>query len=214
MSENKKHAGNISLLGGRACLDFVNTLDWRGAEQPVEYLNTYHDLVSWCRHAGVISNKEARILVQQSEGRKTEENRVLRKAVLLRETIYRIFFSLSDGKGVPNKDLADFNTYLSEAMADSRIVWMEGGGRWDVKGEKTKPDWILNPVIRSAADVLVSDDPKRVKKCGDQACGWLFYDTSRNKSRRWCDMRDCGNRAKANRFYKKKTVKCKGVPKK
>jgi predicted RNA-binding Zn ribbon-like protein len=72
-----------------------------------------------------------------------------------------------------------------------------------------KLDWILNPLIRSAADLLVSDELKRVKRCGDPACGWLFLDTSRNKSRRWCDMSDCGNRAKASRFYKKKVAKLK-----
>jgi predicted RNA-binding Zn ribbon-like protein len=65
-------------------------------------------------------------------------------------------------------------------------------------------EWILNPIFRSATDILVSDELKRIKACADPDCGWLFIDVSRNKSRRWCDMQDCGNRAKASRFYKKK----------
>jgi predicted RNA-binding Zn ribbon-like protein len=71
-------------------------------------------------------------------------------------------------------------------------------------GNKAKLDWILCPVIRSAAELLVSEKFRRVKKCADPICGWLFLDISRNRSRRWCDMRDCGNRAKASRYYKKK----------
>jgi predicted RNA-binding Zn ribbon-like protein len=65
-------------------------------------------------------------------------------------------------------------------------------------------DWVLNPVIRSAADLLVSVDLKKLKFCSDPMCRWLFLDISRNQSRRWCDMKDCGNRAKAKRFYQKK----------
>ena len=207
LSTNTKNAGNLSLLGGRPCLDFVNTLDWRGIDQPVEFLNTYQDLVLWSRHAGIISSQEAKILSQQSKARLAEQTRVLKKAIKLRETIYRIFASEAVGKIAPKKDLADLNIYLSAVMRHSRIIKAAKGYSWETGGDKTKLDWILNPLVRSAADLLVSDERKRIKKCNDPACGWLFVDTSRNKSRRWCDMSDCGNRAKASRFYKKKVAK-------
>jgi predicted RNA-binding Zn ribbon-like protein len=204
VSENKKHAGNLSLLGGSSCLDFVNTLDWRGTDNPVEFLYTFQDLVAWSRHAGTISNQDAKMIYQKSKSLSSEKTMTLQKAIKLRETIYRIYSSLSDGLVPLNKDLEVFNKYLSTTMTHSQIVKTKDGYHWDTNGDKGKLDWILNPVIRSAAELLVSDELKRVKKCGDLACGWLFLDTSRNKSRRWCDMSDCGNRAKANRFYKKR----------
>lgn len=203
MNENKKHSGNISLLGGRPCLDFVNTLDWRGTDQPVEYLKTYQDLVLWSQHVGTISNQEAEILSRKSKVHISEQTKALAKALNLREVIYRIFSSLSAGKWAMKKDIADFNQYLTTIIMDSQIIKTKEGYIWDTKGNREKPDWILNPLIRSAADLLVSDELKRVKECGNQACGWLFFDTSRNKSRRWCHMGSCGNRAKASRFYKK-----------
>ena len=89
-------------------------------------------------------------------------------------------------------------------MQESQITKIRDGYAWDTTGNKTKLDWILNPIIRSAAEILVSNERKKVKACADSACGWLFIDVSRNQSRRWCDMQDCGNRAKATRFYKKK----------
>jgi len=203
VANDKKHAANLSLLGGLPCLDFVNTLDWRGADQPVEFLHAYQDLVAWSRHAGTISAKEAGIISQRSKKLPSKQTKVLGKAITLRETIYRIFSSLSDGRPAASKDLAAFNKSLSQTMKNSQIVRTKDGYNWDSRGEMAKLGAILNPLIRSAADLLVSDELKRVKKCGDPACGWLFLDTSRNKSRRWCDMSDCGNRAKADRFYKK-----------
>ena len=92
-------------------------------------------------------------------------------------------------------------------MRDTKIVKTKKGYAWDNAGNKTQLDWILNPIIRSAADVLLSDDLLRIKTCADPACGWLFIDVSRNQSRRWCDMKDCGNRAKATRFYQKKQLR-------
>ena len=68
-------------------------------------------------------------------------------------------------------------------------------------------DLFLDPIIKSAADLLVSPELKRVKQCADDFCGWLFMDKSRNNSRRWCSMKDCGNRAKAHRHYLRK---CQG----
>ena len=204
MGNDKKHAGNLSLLGGRSCLDFVNTLDWRGADRPVEFLHTYQDLVAWSRHAGTISAEEANTMLQRSKKRPSKQNKVLGKAIKLREIIYRIFSSLSEGKPAANKDLAVFNKLLSQTMKNSQIVRTKDGYHWDSRGQTAKLGWILNPLIRSAADLLVSNELKRVKKCSDPACGWLFLDTSRNRSRRWCNMSDCGNRAKASRFYKKR----------
>ena len=209
MSNEKKYAGNISLLGGRPCLDFVNTLDWRGREQPTEFLKSYPDLIAWSRHAGTLSPQTAGRIAQKSESWPAKQKQAVKRAIQLRETLYRIFAALSDAKAAPPKDLETFNHFFSRAMTNSKIVRTPDGFKWDIEEDFADPEWILGPVIRSAADLLISKDLKRVKKCGDPTCGWLFLDTSRNRSRRWCNMSACGNRAKASRFYKKKTGKLK-----
>jgi predicted RNA-binding Zn ribbon-like protein len=206
MRLKKRDAGDLELLGGRLCLDFANTVDWRGRESPQEYLYTCHDLIAWGRHVGLIKNREAQVLRQQAEKSPSEAERVLSRAVELRETIYRLFSSTAEGVSASSKDLSSFNKYLSHTMRQSRILETKDGLTWDSEGSKDKLDWILNPIVRSAADLLVSEDLKRVKRCADFSCGWLFLDNSRNQSRRWCDMKDCGNRAKASRFYKRKQL--------
>ena len=74
---------------------------------------------------------------------------------------------------------------------------------WTYTFEERKLDQMLWPIIRSAAELLTSDKLDRVCECPGENCGWLFIDMSRNRSRRWCDMKDCGNRAKARRHYRK-----------
>ena len=207
MSEKKRDAASLKLLGGRLCLDFVNTLDWRGTADPQEFLNTYQDVVNWSRHVGIATRKDSLQLSRMAEKSVTDAKKVLSKAKELREIIYRLFSATIFDKTPLKKDLSVFNRYLSRSRRDSQIVRTKKGYAWDNTGNKTQLDWILNPIIHSAADVLLSDDLQRIKACADPACGWLFIDVSRNQSRRWCDMKDCGNRAKATRFYQKKQLR-------
>jgi predicted RNA-binding Zn ribbon-like protein len=206
VTDKKRTAASLKLLGGRLCLDFVNTLDWRGAETPQEFLNTFDDLVVWSRHAGITSKKEARQLSMAAGRAGSNAGQVLNRTIRLRETIYRLFSAAVAGHDPAEEDLNFFNQNLSLSMKDSKITRTDDGYSWDNNGNKTQLDWILNPIIRSTVDILVSDEIKKVKVCADPACGWLFIDISRNRSRRWCDMKDCGNRAKATRFYKKKQL--------
>lgn len=204
MTDNKRNAADLKLLGGRLCLDFINTLDWRGAEVPLEFLNTYRDLVIWSRHVGICTPGEARQLSKLAKSSESQAQKIRNQAIKLRETMYRIFSAIGQNNNPTEKDLAEFSRHLAESMKSSQIVKTEAGFAWNTAGNKTRLEWILDPIIRSAADLLVSDEIKHVKACADPACGWLFLDVSRNKKRRWCDMQICGNRAKASRFYKKK----------
>jgi len=204
MSDKESHIGNLDLLGGRLCLDFVNTMDWHSSENPKENLDSFDDLVIWSEHVGILMKSEVQRLRRMAAKFPSKAEVVLKKAIELREVIYRIFSSVTACNTPENVDLSKFNENLSKVMVQSRIVKTKAGFSWNSIGDKNSLDWMLNPVIRSAADLLVSDELKRVKKCADPQCGWLFLDVSRNKSRRWCNMKDCGNRAKARRFYKRK----------
>jgi predicted RNA-binding Zn ribbon-like protein len=205
MSDKNTATGNLKeLLGRKLCLDFINTLSWRGRQEPDELLNTYRDLVVWSRHINILADKDVEMLTRKAERHPSEAKKAISSAIELREAIYSIFSSMVEGTALPKKDLATFNNYLSRAMMSSQIIETEDGFSWETRRDKNKLDWMLNPIVRSAAEILVSDQARKVKECGDKACRWLFLDSSRNQSRRWCAMKDCGNRAKARRFYKRK----------
>ncbi len=204
MKDKDRNAGNLDLPGGRLCLDFVNTVDWRGRAKSQEFLNSYQDLLLWAQHVEILTSLDVKELTLMSRKNPSEAKTVVDRAKHFREVLYRIFVTNSEGVAVSKKDLDSFNKGLSLTMSQSRIVETADGYSWDTTGVKQIMDWFLNPIVRCAADLLVGREIKRVKRCADSECGWLFVDVSRNRSRRWCDMSDCGNRAKASRFYQKK----------
>lgn len=195
------------LLGERLCLDFVNTVSWRGRESSKDYFETYSDLLLWSRYVAILSEKDFHALHTKAETYPAEAEQTRKKAIDLREAMYALFSARAERSESPKDDLSTFNDFLSKTMCHSRIIQTDKGFIWNTDGDKKSLDWILNPVIRSAAELLISSEIGKVKICGDDECGWIFLDSSRNQSRRWCDMKDCGNRAKARRFYKKKKSK-------
>ncbi len=195
---------NIDLLNRTVCVDFINTVSWRGKEESEEHLHSFHDLMMWGQKIAVLTEQDADTLLRNAAGHPNEAEDVVKQAIELREALYRIVFSVVQETSPLKKDLAIMNKRLSRAMLHASIVKTETGFSWNFGDHAETLDWILNPIVRSAADMFVSGELKKLKICADATCGWVFLDKSRNNSRRWCDMKDCGNRAKATRFYKRK----------
>jgi predicted RNA-binding Zn ribbon-like protein len=204
MSVEETSVDKLKLIGGRLCLDFTNTVNWRGTNHSQDSLNSYFELISWSRHAGILRDDEAQELLQSASARPEEATAILKRATALREAIYRIFSAIIDGNLPHAEDLTALNTELSEAMAHSQIKPESGGFAWVLDAKANGLSRILWPIVRSAAELLTSKEMNRVRGCSSEDCGWLFLDMSRNRTRRWCDMKDCGNRAKARRHYERK----------
>ena len=203
MTETETHAGNLKLIGGWLCLDFVNTVDWRNSDHPHEWFTKYSDLVSWSRHAGILTGNEARDLLQKADMHPEDAKAVLDRAIILRETFYRVFSAISTHHSSSASDITILNMELSKAMAQMQLMPTADRSSWTFGFKDNALDRMLWPVVRSAADLLTSNKLSKINKCSEKDCGWLFLDMSRNRSRRWCDMKDCGNRAKARRHYQR-----------
>lgn len=194
-------AGNLPLLGGELCLNFTNTVEWRFSDRVREFLASYSDLALWSRHAGVLKNRDAQRLIALAARRGREARRVVKYAVTLRETIYRIFSAIVDQRSPEPGDLRGLNSELSHALRRLQVVRTGSGYAWKWASGSRELSPMLWPIVRSAADLLVSQNLETLKQCS--GCGWLFLDMSKNHLRRWCDMRVCGNRAKARRHYER-----------
>jgi len=190
--------------GGRLCLDFANTLDDRPTEDRKEQLVDYPDLVSWARQAGVIGGEEAEALRGTGTRQPAEAQAVLTAARDLREALFDIFAAVAVGDTPLEGSLVTLNAALPEAMSALRVASVEGAFEWRWAGEWRGLDRPLLPVIRDAAELLTSPELSRVRLCESETCDWLFFDQSRNRTRRWCDMSTCGNRAKARRHYERR----------
>ncbi|MHB0868564.1 MAG: CGNR zinc finger domain-containing protein [Chloroflexota bacterium] len=192
------------LQGKQLCLEFANTADWHDSAQPEEGLTSYADLVGWSSRQGVLSEGEAERLLQEAARRPGEAASVLARGIGLREAIFRIISAITAGLPPRQADLDTLNASLSAALARLRVTATGGDFLWSWAGSGEELDRVLWPVAASAGELLTSDGLGRVRKCAGDPCGWLFLDTSRNQSRRWCDMKSCGNRAKARRHYGRK----------
>lgn len=189
--------------GGALCLDFVNTL----ADRPLgreESLASYQDLIAWSREARVLSPRTLLALGRLASRSPLDARAAFERAVRLRECLYRVFSTRAARLSPAAGDMEALNRALAEALRHLRlgrgqegIVW-----RWaDPDRHLAGPLW---PVVRSAAELLTSPEEDSVRECVSSSCSWLFVDRSRTRRRRWCDMKTCGNRAKARRYYHRK----------
>ncbi len=191
----------LRLRGGRLCLDFVNTVDPRAGEENWDFLATYDHLTAWAAHAGAVTEEKSEDLRREAAAHPWEAARALLRATELREAAYRILVAVSHGRTPAPADLATLNAALADAMEHVRVVSEAEGFAWGWDAESRDLSRVLWPVARSVADLLTSEELGRVRACAGEACGWVFLDASKNRSRRWCAMGVCGNRAKAKRHY-------------
>ncbi len=190
-----------ALVGGRLCLDFVNTLGGTRAEGGGnEHLTDYATFVDWAALAGAVDAAQARRLRRFAADHPRSAAEALASAIALREALYFIFYAAMRGDAPLADDLEVLQRHLQRALREPRIV--RADGRFTVAfaddGAATAP---LDTIARSAVELLASADLGRVRVCSSDGCDWLFVDQTRNGSRRWCEMKACGNRAKARRHY-------------
>lgn len=190
--------------GNWLCLDITHTLDERSSGRPVELLHDYCDLVAWGIFQHLLTEDEAQRLLRIAEKKPDEARRTLERAIEAREAMYRLFYAISEEEDPDTHDLALLNELLAEAMSRACLVQKEGGYVWDWQAGENDLYVLLWQVVRSAADLLTSEKLHDVRACAADDCRWLFLDTSKNHSRRWCNMETCGNQAKARRHYSRK----------
>jgi predicted RNA-binding Zn ribbon-like protein len=191
----------FELTGGALCFDFANTVDSRCAsKQRVDNLSDYTALASWARQSGVVSARQAAELTRAATKQSDAAGRVFRKAVELRETIYHVFSAIASGGRPSEQDLLLLGSYAQEAFSHMRLTAAGNGFEWSLDQRNREPLMtLLWPIVKSAVDLLASGELAKVRECAAGNCGWLFMDRSRNQSRRWCDMKICGNREKVRR---------------
>jgi predicted RNA-binding Zn ribbon-like protein len=202
-----QHPTPFQFVAGALCLDFVNTVGSHTSLSPAEKLYEFADLVRWAREAELIDTPEADEFLAFSEAWSHEARRILEEARAFREALFRIFRALQRQEQPGETDLAALNETL-RAFPIRLEVRLQGRDFSCTREIAQASDArLLAPVAWSAADLLASDQIHHVRQCASATCGWFFVDTTKNHSRRWCMMSDCGSLAKAKRYYQRKKTK-------
>jgi predicted RNA-binding Zn ribbon-like protein len=194
----------VPLEGGHLALDFVNTIGGLRDEPPDlddEMLRSYDDLVTWWLRLGVISEADGRRLRREAGRDEKRASRALGRARKLRELLYPIFRAIADGAEPPLELLDRLRDAERDALADARLAVADGAMRWTWPAPTDLED-PLRPIAHSAVELLTSGPLEHLKLCGN--CRWVFLDQSRNHSRRWCSMEECGTQMKQRRFVERR----------
>lgn len=195
---------HVHSTGGALCLEFTNTTSARQTDAPSEQLHSYADLLTWAQKEEVVSPALAARLADVAEAQPSEAATALQQALVLREAIYAIFNAHVAGNAPADADLALLNAALAASLPHRQLVCTAEGFGWQWEEAPNALAQMLWPVVRSAADLLTSPDLSRVRQCAGAICDWLFIDHSKNRSRRWCDMQECGNVEKVRRYRRRK----------
>jgi predicted RNA-binding Zn ribbon-like protein len=191
---------SFEFVGGDLALDFVNTVSWDPVGRRDERFDSFGSLVEWGMAATVLSPSGRDALELQAYESSERARRLLERALLVRELLHRLFIEIAAKRPVDPTLTAAFNDLLSPALSRLRLSPPADALVW---GEPQGLDALLDPVLWSAAQLLASPRRERLRSCANLHCGWVFLDLSRNGRRRWCDMSECGNRAKARRYYER-----------
>jgi len=195
-------AASLPLIAGSLALDFANTSSGRGGERHLDHLRGGADIVVWACHAGLIDEQAGERLRQKIAAGDEGFAGFLQDAVSLREAIHRIASAVAGRRQPGEADLALLAARCSAALAKATIEMGVEGARWRWPAEPLA-ETILGPIALSAVGLLRDSDPARLKQCAGEHCGWVFFDMTKNRSRRWCEMSVCGNRAKAKAHYRR-----------
>jgi predicted RNA-binding Zn ribbon-like protein len=198
-----KSLREFDISGGNVALDFANTVSQRLSKQKQEYLLSYADLIRWAKQAGVISSTEADRISCRAVTHPRQAATVLQTALELRESVQGIFSAIAAHQEPPREHLRALSVALQRLHRKVELTWTWKGAVWEWNDEPDSLQKILWPVLHAGAGLLTSRERKRVRECEADNCAWLFMDHSKNQSRRWCDMKVCGNREKARRFYRR-----------
>jgi predicted RNA-binding Zn ribbon-like protein len=197
-ARGKPYAETFRCPGGELCLDFCNTGQEARDPPAEEWLISYVDVVDWLDAAGAISRKHAAALRSAAEREPETARRVWSRAIRLREALAAVLLAKAAGRAPTGEDLRTIETEYARTAPCARLAPSEEGFRWTVEVD-TELDSALRPVLESAISLMTSERMRRVRRCGNSTCYWLFLDETKNRSRRWCEMASCGNLMKVRR---------------
>jgi predicted RNA-binding Zn ribbon-like protein len=204
--ETPERVARMRLVAGNLALDFVNTDPGPSPED--EVLRDYDDLVAWGRHAGLLTEPEARRLLRRARRSPAAARAALQRGLRLRGYLSELFQAVAAGRPPPGRCVAALRGDEAEALAHAELVAGPGGFRWSWARDDdlARP---LRQVVHAAVELLTAEPGGRsglgrIKRCG--GCPWLFVDESKNRSRRWCSMDNCGTDEKVRRYVARRAA--------
>jgi predicted RNA-binding Zn ribbon-like protein len=187
----------VRLDGGRLCLNFVNTIHDRHAPELEDYICTSERFFAWSLRAGAIVSSKGRSRRLPSPSVAPVVSADVRR---LRNRLHALFSALIDGTAVPATAVHELDKWVQRGW---RQMHVDPSAKGWLRRVRPRPAHYepLEAIALSALELLGTSDLARLRRCqAPNACGWLFYDDTKNGSRRWCSMSNCGVFFKMRRY--------------
>ncbi|MGH3373682.1 MAG: CGNR zinc finger domain-containing protein [Actinoallomurus sp.] len=194
-------AQEFERLGGHPALELVNTVAWRLDDTLTsDRLTDAEALVRWAGDAGLVGNENLRALLAECASEPGRAERLIRRTRAFRELLYRVLSAVATGGSPGDDDIEALRRAMTRALGRAEISGL-APLRWSLRPGALAD--LPDVLTLSGWELMQFEDLGRLRRCADDACGWLFLDRSRNGTRRWCSSADCGNRARARRHYRR-----------
>jgi predicted RNA-binding Zn ribbon-like protein len=198
----------LLVVAGNLALDFANTVDDPGGPNHFDHIQDMPRLLTWARNVGVLSDQRYDELTALVQAQPTVVAASLRRAHNLRRTVQAVFGAIADEQPVPEPTWRDLRRSIADAIGHAQLTADQDKVHltWDV----ASLDTVSWHAAYAAHELLTSDQLGRVKRCA--ACPWLYVDHSKNSSRRWCSMEDCGKNVKMRRYVERRAARREKPP--
>ena len=193
----------LPVLGGNLALDFANTVDDPHGLARFDHIQDVPLLLSWARTVQLLSEPEHDELAALARNQPAVAAAGLRRAHALRRAVQAVFGAIADGQAVPEQPWRDLRRSIAEAIGHADLT--SEHTHVDLVWPRGNLDAVLWPIAYAAHGLLTGGQLRRVKRCA--ACPWLYLDQSKNASRRWCNMDDCGKYVKMRRYVERRAAK-------
>ena len=193
----------LYVVAGNLALDFANTVDDPTGPARFDHIQDIPRLLTWSRNLKLITDSQQNELAELARSGPTTAVASLRRAHLLRRTVQSVFGAIADGQPIPEQAWRDLRRSIADAIAHAELTTDRDQARlaWDV----ASLDAVAWRVAYAAHQLLTGGELGRVKRCA--ACPWLYVDHSKNSSRRWCTMDDCGKYEKMRRYVERRAAR-------
>src|SRR5438093_4958401 len=187
----------FAFVGERLWLDFVNT---DGGTNSVDAVSDFDGLVAWLDTAVALDAERAQMMRRRAIQQPSGATAALMDARRVRAALRNLAERGAVAPQARVEALNEINRVLGRSAGTRRVELRSDGTfarAFDSVGDAFAG--LMIPIVESAADALIRGELPRVRRCADPRCARVFYDSTKNAARRWCDMATCGNRAKAAR---------------
>lgn len=197
---------DLPIVAGHLALDFANTIDDPVGPTRFDHIAEYPALLHWASRVAVLTGPDAGRLARAATEHPRKAQYALRRAHQLRQLLNAVFTEIAAGSAqIGSQEWADLRRFLADALTRADVTRSDDHFQLSWPSQTDDLAALLDPIAFAAVDLLTTPDVVRVKQCA--GCPWLYLDRSRNGSRRWCAMNDCGTHEKIRRYVARRAAR-------